>query len=102
MSRKFEDDARRAIESVERTGITKRQGVLVLIFGRRTRAVVGYLNENPYNAARAMVEFLIEKYPDAKRPVWVRDLTTKRSRRKTRPGRVRSRIPTPGASPRDE
>lgn len=76
----LDKDAQRVIELVESTGITKRHGVLVLIFGRRHARVAGYLNENPFNAARAMVEFLLEKYPHAKRPAWVRQLRMRPSK----------------------
>lgn len=81
MANNFDDDARRVIELVESTGITKRRGVVVLIFGRRRARVVGYLNENPFNAARAMVEFLLDRYPDAKRPAWVRRLRARHGKR---------------------
>jgi hypothetical protein len=82
MSKRFKEDARRAIEILQETGIAEREGVLVLIFSRRGRSVVGYLNDNPYNAARAMVEFLVEKYPDAKRPAWVRRILVPSGQRK--------------------
>ena len=72
MAKKFDHDAQRAIKLIEDTGITERAGVLVLIFGRRNHRVVGYLNDNPYNAARAMVQFLVGKYPHARRPAWLR------------------------------
>lgn len=84
MARKFEDDARRAIEAIEKTGITEREGVLVLVFGRRKQRVAGYLNDNPYVAALAMVEFLIQRYPNARRPAWVRRLMARHPGRKTR------------------
>lgn len=71
MATKFEKGARRAIELMEAAGIPKRQGILVLVFNRN-RHVVGYLKGSPYNAARALVEFLIQEYPDAKRPAWLR------------------------------
>ena len=63
MASNFDEDARRVIELVEETGITKRQGVIVLIFGRRHARFAGYLNANPYNAARAMVEFSWRNIP---------------------------------------
>jgi len=60
-------------------GITQRRGVLVLVFNRSGQKVFGYLNANPYNAARAMVEFLVQQYPGAKRPEWLRRLVGSRS-----------------------
>ena len=71
MATKFEKDTRRAIELMKAAGIPKRQGILILVFNRNHR-VVGYLRGNPYNAARALVEFLLDEYPDAKRPAWLR------------------------------
>jgi hypothetical protein len=47
--------------------------VFVLGFDGNHR-VVGYLKGNPYNAARALVEFLVQEYPDAKRPEWLRQI----------------------------
>jgi len=72
MPTKLTDDVRRVIELVEATGITGRRGVLVLVFSRSGRGVAGCLNANPYNAARAMVEFPLQKYPNTKRPAWLR------------------------------
>ena len=82
MSTKFERDARRAIERVEATGILDRQGILVLVFNRNHR-VAGCLRGNPYNAARALVEFLLDEYPDAKRPAWLRRVMAQKRRRRT-------------------
>jgi len=81
MAKKFADDARRVIDLVEASGITRRQSVLVLVFSREKPRVAGYLNANPYDAARAMVEFLLQTYPDAKRPAWLRHATGRRSKR---------------------
>jgi hypothetical protein len=71
MATKLEKDARRAIEIMEAAGIPKHQGILVLVFNGHHR-VAGYLRGNPYNAARALVEFLVQEYPDAERPDWLR------------------------------
>jgi hypothetical protein len=76
MATKFMDGARRVIELVKQAGITERQGVLILVFSRRGHRVIGYLNANPYNAARAMVEFLVQKYPHGKPPASLRRAMT--------------------------
>jgi hypothetical protein len=75
MPTKFAQDAQRAINAVLSTGVSRRRGVVVLVFSRRGSRVAGYINDNPYDAARALVEFLLEKYPDATPPAWVRRLT---------------------------
>jgi hypothetical protein len=89
MAKKFADDAQRVIDLVEATGITRRRSVLLLVFSRAKPDVAGYLNANPYDAARAMVEFLLQKYPDAKRPGWLRHTTSRRSKRQQARGTSR-------------
>lgn len=80
MTTKFAKNASLAIELMKAARIPERHGILVLVFGR-SHHVAGHLRGNPYNAAWALVEFLIQEYPDANRPAWLRRATAARRKR---------------------
>lgn len=85
-AKRFSEDALRAINCIRGTHIPRRRGILVLVFDRKGPRVAGYLNANPYNAARAMVEFLLQEFPDASRPAWLKRAAIRKAKRKRRSG----------------
>jgi hypothetical protein len=60
-------DAKRVIDLVRATGIGKRQGVVMLVFDPAEGNVAGYITVDPIMAALALVEYLEQEYPSARR-----------------------------------
>jgi hypothetical protein len=61
------NDAKQAIELVKATGVGDRQGVVMLVFDLAEGDVTGYVNVDPVLAALALIEYLEQKDPRAKR-----------------------------------